>query len=701
MNGYYKNNNKIERKIIMFSKKLALLSLFIASSTGMSYASEDNKIEHIEVVAKRSDLTTEITEQTDKLVYMPGAMGDPLKAIFSLPGIVAAGGSVSSPAVRGSSPSDNLFEVDFMPAAYIFHDFGNSIFNPNIIQDFRLETAAYGTAFSNVTGGVFDITLRKPKKQPITTKLDVSMLNSGIFVEGQLTENSAFYVTTRKNMLPLWLDRNSYEDDGVILNDEPDDHDFHAKWAWDINENNVLTVSLTGAEDSAAATFNDTNYEVKAQEPELEGDAELVKNFLSYSMIFDHYGKDFTLKLGVGSLNKYDKKSYGITPTNKGYYDNVSHKQLSYKANLDYRLNKEQSIQFDAGFYDTEYQLNYDKIQLLCTEFIADCSRMRGGRIHNNIKIETDNSFIGLNHTWQVSDNVQTKLGMQSQYNKYTDETFILPRLSVDYYISDDITITAKYGHFNRMQDIEKIVPQQGNPKLKSQTAKHTSLSFAQYLEDDWSWSFSAYYKKMDKLPRSSGFNSDKLYTNDIEGIAYGIDFLVNKNLTDNWYGWFSLSYSKSERTDLVRNRTRDYYADTPIIMNLVFSYEINDLWKAGINFTARSGNTYTPITGVYVNEPDNPVKYIPAYGKVNSERFSMYYRLDMSITRITNFWGLDGLLKFEIINALAGDQWVGQELDYDLIKTNDKGEVIESADSFYGNDDYDLIPSIGFSVTF
>ena len=684
----------------MFSIKLTLVNLAIVSSIGISYAADHKEVERIEVRANRGDITTEITEQSEKLIAMPGAMGDPLKAAYALPGVVAAGGSVSSPAVRGSSPKDNIFEVDFMPAGYIFHDFGNSIFNPNIIQDFRLLSAAYGTGFSNATGAVFDIALRKPKKQAIKTKLDVSMLNSGLLVEGQLTENSAFYVTARKNMLPYWLERDSFEEDDIILNDEPDDHDYQAKWAWDINENNVLTVSLTGAQDSAGATFNEKNFDVLAQEPELLGDAILIKEFHSQSIIWDHYAKNFTLKLGLGALSKNDKTSYGVTANNKGYFDNMSHKQLSYKAHLNYRLSPLQSIQLDAGFYDTEYHLNYDKIQILCTEFIPDCSRMRGYRIQNNSKLKADNAFIGLNHTWQLSDKIQTNLGLQAQRNEYTDESFLLPRLSLDYYLSDDSTITVKYGQYNRMQDIDKIAPQLGNPKLESQTATHSSLSFVQYLDNEWSWSVSSYYKTMDKLPKSHWYTSDELYTNEIEGEAYGVDFLVNKNITHDWYGWFSLSYSKSERTDTKRNITKDFYADTPIIMNLVLSYEINDLWKAGINLTSRSGNTYSPVTGLYVNEPDNPVKYTAAYGEVNSKRFDMHHRLDLSVTRITNFWGLEGLIKFELINALGAEHDVGEELAYDTIVDNGDGSYDWAVDTLDG-DTSDIIASIGFSVSF
>ena len=114
---------------------VAVISTLALNVTAQAAEQTDN-IERINISHKRSNITAKITEDAKKLVDMPGAMGDPLQAVFALPGVVAAGGSMAHPAVRGSSPQDNMYEVDFMPAGYIFHDFGTSIFNRHLIQDF-------------------------------------------------------------------------------------------------------------------------------------------------------------------------------------------------------------------------------------------------------------------------------------------------------------------------------------------------------------------------------------------------------------------------------------------------------------------------------------------------------------------------------------------------------------------------------------
>ncbi|QPB83994.1 TonB-dependent receptor [Pseudoalteromonas rubra] len=684
-----------------FNKTFALSPIMLCIAL-QAQANTSTDMEHIEVHYKRSSITSEITEDTEKLIEMPGAMGDPLRAVYALPGVVAAGGSMSEPAVRGSSPSDNIFEVDFMPAGYIFHDFGSSIFNRHIIQNFQLYSAGYGSSYSNATGAVFDVTLRNPKYQPITTTLDLTMFNAGVFVEGQLSDSTAFYVSGRKSTLPLFFEEGDElkdedgEPTGITINDAPDDHDYQGKFLWDINANNTLTFNFTGAEDSAAAGLSERS-EVAQKTPEYQGDARFVREFNSQNILWDYYNDKLHLRVGIGALNHSGRIEYGRRATvTAGYFEEESEKQYTYKARLNYRINPAHQLVVDAAYFDNETEYSYDTFQYLCTELDPDCDLKKGERINGKRTIDIDSGFVGLAHIWQLSDDWQSELGVQSQHNKYTDETFTSPRLAVSYFVTENSIISAKAGRYNRMQNVEYILPEIGNPKLKSQVADHFTLGFSQELDNEWSWSVEGYYKTMDDLPLAidDGPNTEDLYNNDVEGRAYGVDLLINKNKTDNWYGWVALSYAKSERTDLSRNITRDYYADTPLVFNAVFHYEINEKWQGGFNFTARSGQAYTPIVGVREN-PDHDGRFLPVYGEPFSERFKVYHRLDIRFERKTKIFGNDGKLIFELMNTYGQDNTASIDLDYDKVKSVDDLYIDEK------NDNFSFRPSVGFSVTF
>ena len=93
-------------------------------------AQADSAVEETLVQGRKSDYSI-ITENAQKIIDVPGSLGDPLMAVFSLPGVLSEGEG-GAPAVRGSSPSDNLYRVDGAPAGYVFHAFSTSIFNENI-----------------------------------------------------------------------------------------------------------------------------------------------------------------------------------------------------------------------------------------------------------------------------------------------------------------------------------------------------------------------------------------------------------------------------------------------------------------------------------------------------------------------------------------------------------------------------------------
>lgn len=693
----------LNRRTVLAVMISSVLSTSLTAQENKANQVEQDNIDRIDVIYKRSSIMSEITESTEKLVAMPGANGDPLQAAFALPGVVAAGGAIGSPAVRGSSPEDNLFEIDFMPAGYIFHDFGQSIFNRHIVRDFQLHSAGYGTSYSNATGAVFDVSLRNPKQQPIATTIDLSLFNAGIFVEGQASENSAFYFSARKSMLPLFFSKGEeIEDDddeltGVTINNPPDDNDYQGKWVWDINSNNVLSVSFTGAEDKVGVNFNE-RAELSLKVPEYQGDAEYLQQFNSQSIIWDHYGDDLYVETGIGFLKDSESLVIGAKASNPdGLFVDEDKQQVSLKTRVNYQLNSSHQLILDAAYYDVTTDYKYDMFFDTCTEIDPDCEESQGERVNDEISIDTSNYFVGLSDVWAINDKWQAEVGLQWQRNKYTNESFILPRIALNYFVTNNSTITAKYGEYNRLQDVEYILPKIGNPDLKSQTAKHATLGFEQRLANEWSWSIETYYKQMDDLPLAIDDDqpdADLLYSNDVEGNAYGVDMLINKNLTDRWYGWLSLSYSKSERTNLRNDLTLDYYADTPLVVNMIINYQLTEKWNLGFNFTARSGQPYTPIVGVKEN-PQAEGYFLPVYGDAYSERFDLAHRLDVRAERKSTLWGLDVIWVFEIMNIYGQDNVSYIDLDYQHVQSTDDLIITEETD------DFGLRPSIGFSLTF
>ena len=182
-------------------------------------------------------------------------------------------------------------------------------------------------------------------------------------------------------------------------------------------------------------------------------------------------------------------------------------------------------------------------------------------------------------------------------------------------------------------------------------------------------------------------------YSNDLSGEAKGIEWVINKNLSDGWYGWASLSWSSSTRTNDLTGVTTEYLLDTPLLANAVANYQYNENWDFGFRLTMRSGAKYTPIVGLRAN-PDYPDHFQPVYGDLNSKTLPTYYRLDLSANYKTQLWGLDSELNFAIINATGSKNVSG----YSYSPRPDDSTTSFQLDREVG---MEIFPSIGFTLKF
>jgi outer membrane receptor protein involved in Fe transport len=654
----------------------------------------DTTTEVIDVIGRRNQANSEMTEETEQLMSVAGIGNDPLSAVYSLPGIIYAGGDGGSPAVRGSSPDDNAFYIDDMPAGYIFHLFGDSIFNENLIQDFSLEPAAFGSEYGNATGGVFDVKLRDPRHQDIETTIDLSMLKSSIMMEGSVTENSAFYLSYRRSQIHLFLPENE-EDEGYTIFKAPISDDYQAKYQWLVGDAHKLTLSASGASDTGGVNISENSEEGKI-DPDSIGDLKISARFDGQNLSWQYYGDDHKMMhLVVGhNVNKTDQK-FG-----QGQF--VDLEEESYHLRFFYQLAwlENHKLGFGIDYSKTDVNYSFDIIPYYCTEFDNDCRDQKGDRIQDNTSLEDQNIAAYLDETWDINKDWQLIVGVRAERNDYTEQSFVHPRMTINWLASDALTIKAKAGTYSRFPNVDTALKKLGNPKIKSPKATHVSLGFEYDVNDLWFTSLDIYHKSLSDLPRSTDeltinpvTEEDLHYTADTSGTAHGIEWLVRRERQNGWFGWASLSWSKSDRTDDLTSITSDYYLDTPLVANVIANYELNERWDFGLRFTLRSGAKYTPITGLREN-PDYDDHYLANYGEVNSKTLPVYHRLDLEANYKTHYWGYDAKWTFAIINAMAQENVSGYYYEPEDDDSPTKYTVS-------GEEDIGIFPYIGLKMTF
>lgn len=670
---------------------MALPALGLAEQAQLQVArNNDGPIEEVVVLGSRKGQFTEITEKTEKLVTMPGSLGDPLGAISALPGVItpAEGGA---PAVRGSSPSDNRYYIDGLPASYIFHDFNTSILDEHVIQDFQLFSAGFGAPYSNATGAIFDVRLRDPRKQKLTTTLNASLLRAGIFFEGAVTEHSAFYLSVRQGMLQYLLNKEDKpNDEGIRVEAPPSDGDYQFKYLWDISPRDQITLTIAGANDGIEADITET-HEIAARNPDFAGRAKLDKGFATQGGRWQHrFASGGTVQVSLAQNNNKETITWG-----EDYFFRTDF------TNSQARIAVTEPVgahKFTLGTEFNRYSYNYSlrMINIVCTDFEPDCDSDRRGIIEGNRELTVEHAMAFVSDYWQLTDTLNVDLGLQYNTNDFTEEEFVHPRAALVWQFSLPMALTASAGRYDRFPDIDTVFPLVGNPALKSPQADHFTLGFKGDIGTTWNWSLEGYRKKLTQLPLAldtSQADADLFYSNDIEGDARGLEVMVNRELDNNWYGWMSLSYSQSQRTNLRSGQTRDYTLDTPVVFNLVGNYKFSDAWSGGFRFSAKSGQATTKIIGVQEN-PNFPDHYLPVYGSAYEDRLPVYSRLDIRVERKTKFWGFPGSLYLDVVNALNQQNVTRVDLDYEQV--NKTGELKLEKSREMG-----IFPSLGVSVTF
>ena len=511
-------------------------------------------------------------------------------------------------------------------------------------------------------------------------------------MESGVGESGAFYLSARKSLIHLFIPEDEIEEEeGIRIKEAPQDEDYQFKYAQSLGERHTLTLSASGASDLAEVDFAEES-DVVQRNPDFLGEARLEQRYDGQNLVWDYRADSGAwTKVGLGHLAQHTDIHWGDT-----YFYDVLWEQNTFRVALGTPWAKTHQLTVGGDISDSEHSLDYDAILFVCTEFEPDCNQNRRERIIGSLPIERRTSNVFIEDSWRLFDRFTLDYGAQYNHNDYTDESFVNPRASLRWDVSNNWALSLKAGKYNRFPDVNTVWPDIGNPELDSPLATHYAFGVEQSLKGGWSWSVESYYKELSDLPAvidESASDAALLYSNDTEGRAYGLDVLVNKDSLGKWYGWFALSVAKSERTDLRSDITRDYYLDTPVIANLVGNYRVLSWFDIGLRWTLRSGRSYTPIIGIEEN-PDFEGYYIPQYDEPFSDRLPTYSRLDLRFQWDFNILNREAAVILDIINAFDQQPVIERDVDYERVQQDGELHIEEVVG-------IGIVPALSFRMTF
>jgi hypothetical protein len=163
-----------------------------ALALGWSHrAHADNAVDEVRVTGNRSEPRSSVDSRMTRseIRTMPGALGDPFRAIDALPTITPLLSGFPYYIVRGASPATVGYYVDEVRVPYLFHfGLGPGVIQPALIDDVTLHPSAYPGRYGRFAGAIVAGATRAPATELAGEGL-VRIFDAGAYVEAPVLAN--------------------------------------------------------------------------------------------------------------------------------------------------------------------------------------------------------------------------------------------------------------------------------------------------------------------------------------------------------------------------------------------------------------------------------------------------------------------------------------------------------------------------------
>ena len=634
----------VTRSIDMKDNETFNVELPVAVTTINEVVISDKPID-----ANVSDLTMSRNELDIKQVKkLPALFGEPdiIKTIQMLPGVITAGEGTSSFFVRGGSADQNLILIDEAPVYDPSHLFGLfSVFNADVIKDSELYKGGIPARYGGRLSSILEVRSKDGNNKRLGGAAGIGTLASRFMLEGPIQkEKSSFIISGRRSYVDLFL-KAANRDNLVHF------YDVNAKVNWKHNNNNRFFLALYLGRD--VFNFGDDfgfdwgNTTGTFRWNHLFND----RLFSNTSLIASNFDYALELEDNIQGFEWLSKL-----------------RELSFKQDFNYFINTKNELEF--GYHVTYRTFSPGKISPTSENSIFKTQKLENDyALDHSIYIGNEQRVSGrFSLSYGIRLSIFQNIGESDVYlyedpqdnidinrtdtlsfgNFETIKTYINPepRISARYMINPESSVKLSY---NRMVQNTHLIASgtvpipfntwsPSNYYLKPQIADQVAIGYFRNFKDNTlEFSAETYYKDIDNVTDFADnarlfFNKD-LSTEYRQGDSwsYGLELMLQKK-EGKITGFTSYTWSKTQRKIPGVNLGEPFLAnyDRRHVLNIVGTYEMNDKWTFGANFTYSTGRPITVPAGKYTYEGTYQVDLIT---ERNGYLLPAFHRLDLSAT--------------------------------------------------------------------
>jgi TonB family protein len=576
----------------------------------------------IEVTVQGERLAPATTSFTrGEVRQLPGAFGDPFRAIESLPGVTPVFSGLPFFYIRGSPPGNAGYFFDGVRVPYLFHvGLGPSVIQPALVERVDLYPGGYPARFGRFAGGIVSAEATAPSTElhgeGVLRLFDAGgMVESG-FAGGRGTALVGGRYSYTAGILSL-----------VVPELTLDYRDYQARVTYDVTSRDRLTLFAFGA------------YDLMGQEDNEVLTVFLGSEFYRLDLRHDHDFGDAQVRTAV-TLG-YESARYFGQPRSVGRTLGVR-TEIGAQLGESARLRMGGDVVLDAFDADADTYIDPEDPEVTQFQRLYPARNDVAASAYTDVVLDVG---LGMELTPGLRMDV---------YRSGAEHAVALePRLAARIDVTDDVRIVHAYGLAHQPpSSLTPGVPQaylRGGLQRALQASAGVELDLPEEITASGTVFYHAYFGMADALGGGAGDPTQRLEER-ADGSAQGFELMVRRRLTKRLGGHFAYTLSRSTRT-IGRERFPSSY-DRTHVANLALSLDLGRGWRAGTRLVFYTGAPEPSADGDLLAERSS-----------SPPRGDPFFRVD---GRLEKRWtiGHSGWLAFvaEVLNAtLTKDEIAGQ----------------------------------------
>jgi hypothetical protein len=565
---------------------------------------QDNRVVGV-YTRKRSEVVTR-SMNAEELRTTPGTMGDPVRAVQNLPGVVRTPFDSGWLIVRGGSPRDTGIFIDGQRVPLVYHLGGfTSVLHPSMVDTVDFMPGGFGPRYGRAIAGAVDLS-SQAATQEYRVEAGADLVHAGAFLQVPLTDDVSMAASLRRSYLDRVVSAVTTPEQAAIV---PRFYDWQVRV-----DGQDAGVFYLGYKDSIDAPTG------------LSGDT--VEVSLVTHRVLGRFERD--THLGRLSLRPVF--------ADDSYY-------LNYSEDRDERRTRTGSlrVQLDSGEEENwgiqsglDTELSTFRINVATNCGSSDCpgivKQAMMGSADPYLRVRFGNQD---GSHLLLGGRIDT-LMVGSQQLRWAPS----PRAAAVVRASERWTLVGDAGVYHQYPPFEWVV---GLP-----TGRYLDLEKSQGFGGGAHWKaaqisfdLDAYWRRMDQL---TVFEEDGS-TGQGQGRAYGFETL-SRFRYGGFSGWVAYTYSRSLRREETGDGWLAHTYDQPHYLVLVGAYQLPKNWSLSARFRAGSG--YPRAADAEDATDILTQNEVPL--DMTSTRLPSYHSLDIKVSRLKDLrsWELEYYLDIQ-----------------------------------------------------